>query len=60
MLAPCKAGLNQKLLEIQRINGSLVNNFLTTLGSLHTVEGPFIFYLKALFSSYLRCPQMKA
>ena len=53
-------GVKQKLLEIQSINGSLVNNFWTTLGFLHTVTGPFIFYLKALFSNYLRCPQMKA
>ena len=42
------------------VKSKVVNNFLTILGSLHTVEGPFIFYLKALFSSYLRCPQVKA
>ena len=42
------------------VKSKVVNNFLTTLGSLHSVEGPFIFYLKALFSSYFRCPQVKA
>ena len=38
------------------VKSKVVNNFLTILGSLHTVEGPFIFYLKALFSNCLRSP----
>ena len=54
MMAKCKTGLNSKLSEIQSINGSLVNNLWTTLGSLHTVTGPFIFYLKALFLGLLK------